>query len=140
MHNRRGGGNILIERAISTGAKMNRCENDVMRAVYCLCDGTDSCLVSPYDILNVLPRRREYTAEKVEGALLSLKAGDFIDLIFSNRKGEKMYVLSLKANGQAFKSRYAQKRKEFCNKILTAFVGALATFIFGLILKAIFKA
>lgn len=119
---------------------MNRCENDVMRAVYCLCDGTDSCLISPYDILNVLPQRKGYTPEKVESALLSLKDGDFIDLIFSNRKGEKMYVLSLKANGQTFKNRSAQKRKELGNKILTAFVGALATFIFGLILKAIFKA
>lgn len=50
-----------------------------------------------------------------------------------------MYVVSLKANGLAFKSETLQKRKEFLNRILTAFVGALATFIFGLILKAIFK-
>ena len=110
-----------------------------MSAVYCLCDGTDGCLVSPFDILSVLPRRGRYTAQRVESALLSLKNSGYLDLISSERKGEKMYVVSLKANGLAFKSETLQKRKEFLNRILTAFVGALATFIFGLILKAIFK-
>lgn len=118
---------------------MNKCENDVMSAVYCLCDGTDGCLVSPFDILNVLPQRKKYTAERVENALQSLKNSGYLDLISSERKGEKMYVVSLKASGLAFKSDAVQKRKEFLNKIFTAFVGALATFIFGLILKALFK-
>lgn len=118
---------------------LNKCENDVMSAVYCLCDGTDGCLISPFDILNVLPSRRHYTAERVENALVSLKNSGYLDLISSERKGEKMYVVSLKASGLAFKSEAMQKRKEFLNRILTAFVGALATFIFGLILKAIFK-
>lgn len=118
---------------------MNTYEKDVMSAVYCLCDGTDGCLISPLDILNLLPRHKRYTLEKVESTLLSLQKGDYLDLIFSERKGERMYVLSLKANGVAYKNRYTQKRKELTNKILTAFIGAFATFIFGVILKAIFK-
>ena len=36
---------------------LNRCENDVMRAVYCLCDGTDGCLISPLDIMSLLPKK-----------------------------------------------------------------------------------
>lgn len=118
---------------------LNRCENDVMNAVFCLCDGTDGCLISPLDIMSVLPARRRYTAEKVENALQELKSEGYLDLISSERKGEKMYVISLKESGQTFKSGARQKRQELLNRIFMAFVGALATFIFGLILKAVFK-
>ncbi len=117
---------------------LNRCENDVMSAVYCLCDGTDGCLISPIDIMSILPTRKRYTAEKVENALQELKNEGYLDLISSERKGERMYVVSLKASGQAFKSEAKHKRQELLNRIFMAFVGALATFIFGLILKAIF--
>lgn len=37
---------------------LNRQENDVMRAVYDMCDGKDSCLVSPMEIMSILPRMR----------------------------------------------------------------------------------
>lgn len=109
-----------------------------MNAVYSLCDGTDGCLISPFDVMSVLPARKKYTAGKVENALQELKNEGYLDLISSERKGERMYVVSLKESGQSFKSGAKQKRQELLNKIFMAFVGAVATFIFGLILKAVF--
>ena len=117
---------------------MNRYENDVMSAIYCLCDGTDGCLVSPLDILSVLPAKRKYSVEKIDGILHDLKCDGYFDLITSERKGEKMYVISLKENGMAFKRSAKQKQRDIMFKIFLAFVGAVATFVFGLILKAIF--
>ena len=35
---------------------LSRYENEVMSAVYSLCDGTDGCLVSPIDILESINR------------------------------------------------------------------------------------
>lgn len=118
---------------------MNRCENDVMRAVYSLCDGTDGCLISPLDIMSVLPSRRQYTQDRLDDALNALKIDGYLDVISSERKGERMYVISLKERGLAFRRTEKQRRQDVLYKIFLALIGATATFVFGLILKAIFK-
>ncbi|MCM1546464.1 MAG: hypothetical protein NC033_05450 [Clostridiales bacterium] len=117
---------------------LNRCENEVMSAVYCLCDGTDGCLISPLDIMSILPAGRKYSVQRLDDALLSLQSDGYLNVIPSERKGEKMYVISLKESGLSFKRTQKQKRLDVINKIALAFVGAVATFVFGLILKAIF--
>lgn len=118
---------------------LSRYENDVMSAVYCLCDGTDGCLISPLDIMSILPPKRKYNPERVEDALNALKMDGYLDVISSERKGEKMYVISLKENGLNYKRNSVQRRQDVLYKVFLALVGATATFIFGLILKAVFK-
>ena len=117
---------------------LSRNENEVMSAVYALCDGTEGCLVSPIDILSILPSKRGYSAEKLDDIMFALKCDGYFDLITSERKGEKMYVISLKENGRAYKRNAKQRQRDVTFKIFLAFIGALATFIFGLILKAVF--
>ena len=118
---------------------LSRCENDVMRAVYSLCDGTDGCLISPLDIISVLPAGRKYSAERLDDALGALQTDGYLDVISSERKGEKMYVISLKESGLAYKRNEQQRRRDVIYKIALAMLGAVVTFVFGLILKAIFK-
>ena len=117
---------------------LNRSENEVMAAVYSLCDGTEGCLVSPIDIMSLLPSKRHYTPEKLEDILCALKCDGYFDLIFSERKGQKMYVINLRESGFAYKRTAKQKQRDITFKIFLAFIGALATFLFGLILKGIF--
>jgi len=117
---------------------LNKSESEVMTAIYSLCDGTEGCLVSPLDILSILPAKRRYDAEKLDEILNALKCDGYFDLISSERKGEKMYVINLKESGFAFKREARQRQRDIGFKIFLAFIGALATFIFGLILKGIF--
>lgn len=117
---------------------LSKNENEVMSAIYSLCDGTDGCLISPLDILSVLPSKRKYSPETVDGILNDLMRDGFFDLITSERKGEKMYVITLKENGIAYKRTAKQKQRDIAFRIVLAFIGAAATFIFGLILKGIF--
>lgn len=118
---------------------LSKTENRVMAAVYSLCDGTEGCLVSPLDILSLLPAKSKISPERLDEILNGLKCDGYFDIISSERKGEKMYVINLKDNGFAFKRTAKQKQRDVAFKIMLAFVGALATFIFGLLLKAIFK-
>lgn len=111
-------------------------ENRIMAAVYSLCDGTEGCLVSQRDILAVLPEKK-VKAEELDGLLDALRRDGYFDLISSERKGEKMYVITLKESGFAWKRASKQKQRDLSFKIFTAFLGALATFLFGLILKAL---
>ena len=75
---------------------LSRYEDEIMSAVFSLCDGTGGCLVSPIEILSILPVKRKYTPEKVDGILYDLMCDGYFDLITSERKGEKMYVINLK--------------------------------------------
>ncbi|MDE6585253.1 MAG: hypothetical protein K2K80_01050 [Clostridia bacterium] len=117
---------------------LDRKENMVMAAVYSLCDGTDGCLVSSADIMSILPARHKINAQSLDDILNALKCDGYFDLILSERKGEKMYVINLKESGFAYKRTAKQKQRDVSFKIFLAFIGALATFIFGLILKGLF--
>ena len=118
---------------------LNKQENEVMSAVYDMCDGKESCLVSPMEIVSLLPAKRRYTPQKVEQILRSLELDDYFDLIASERKGEKMYVITLHPNGVAYKRTVVQVRRNVTFKIVLSVAGAVVTFVVGILLKMIFS-
>ena len=115
-----------------------RKDDIVMTAICELCDGTDGCLVSRADILPLLPKRWRPSGEGLDDALAGLQRDGYFDLISSERKGEKMYVISLRESGLRYGSLKARRRRDAAYKMALAFAGVLATFVFGLILRAIF--
>ncbi len=118
---------------------LNKQENEVMKAVYDMCDGKGSCLVSPLEIMSILPEKKKYTPEKVDAILRSLELDDYFDMIESERKGEKMYVITLHPNGEAYDRTRLQTRRSVAFKIALSAAGAVVTFVVGVILKSIFS-
>ena len=118
---------------------LNKQENEVMKAVYDMCDGKGSCLVSPLEIMSILPEKKGYAPEKIDAILRTLELDDYFDLIESERKGEKMYVITLHANGEAYDRTRLQVRRGIAFKIGLSVAGAVVTFVVGLILKSIFS-
>lgn len=117
---------------------LNKRETEVMNAIYALCHEKGVCLVAPSEILSLLPKRRKYNEEILENVLQALSLDDYFELLSSERKGEKMYVISLRANGLAFKRYFAQMRRDAAMKIFWAITSAVVAFLVGLILKRIF--
>ena len=117
---------------------LSRRETEIMNAVYALCHEKGVCLVSPAELLDLLPPRKKYTEEQVEGILNELALDDYFELLSSERKGEKMYVISLRANGYAFKRYFSQMRRDAAVKIFWAVASAVVAFLVGVILKRIF--
>lgn len=115
---------------------LSKSENEVMSAIYNLCDGTEGCLVSPTEIKSVMVRSIRIGDEELDSILNALRVDGYFDLIYSERKGEKMYVINLKESGFAWKRTAKQRQREVSFKIFLAFLGALATFVFGIILKS----
>ncbi len=109
----------------------------LLKAINQLCDENKSCLVSPYDILSFLPPKKAVDLETLESNLIELSDDGYIEIICSERKGEKMYVISVTEKSFKQKKELMAKRKDVYWKVLLAFIGALCTFIFGLILRAI---
>ncbi len=117
---------------------LNKRESEVMDRVYTLCHEKGVCLISPAEFLSLLPLRRNYTEEGLEGILNELALDGYFEILSSERKGEKMYVISLRANGYAFKRSYAQMRRDAFVKIFWAVASAVVAFLVGIILKRIF--
>ncbi len=127
----KGRGQVRIE-------MLNRRETEVMNRVYGLCHEKGVCLISPSEFLSLLPTRKRYTEEGVENILQELALDGYFELLSSERKGEKMYVISLRENGYAFKRTFAQMRRDGVVKIFWAVASAVVAFLVGLILKRIF--
>ncbi len=117
---------------------LSRRENEVMNAVYSLCHEKGICLISPTELLSLLPPRKKYTEEQLERILGELALDNYFELLSSERKGEKMYVISLRANGYAFKRCYVQMRRDVALKMGWAIASAVVAFLVGLLLKRIF--
>ena len=117
---------------------LNRRENEVMRAVYTLCEKQGICLISPAELIERLPTRKKYDEAMVEKILNELALDDYFQLLFSERKGEKTYVISLRAGGYAYKRCALQERRNFALKFGWAIASAVIAFLVGLLLKHIF--
>lgn len=117
---------------------LNKREYEVMGAVFSLCEGRGVCLVSPAEILEILPVRKKYTEEQVERILSALALDDYFELLSSERKGEKMYVISLHPSGYAFKRCSLQQKRDVALKFGWAITSAVIAFLVGWLLKWIF--
>lgn len=117
---------------------LNKRESEVMNAVYTLSSEKGVCLVSPSELLALLPPKKKYTEEQVEGILGALALDDYFEMLSSERKGEKMYVISLRANGYAFKRYYTQIKRDAAMKFGWAIASAVIAFLVGVLLKWIF--
>ena len=117
---------------------LNLRENEVMNTVYELCRERGVCLVSPAELLSMLPSRKHYTEEMLERILNALALDDYFELLSSERQGEKTYVISLRAGGYAYKRSTLQKRRDLAMRIGWAIASVVIAFAVGVVLKRIF--
>ncbi len=109
-----------------------------MNVIFSLCHEKGVGLISPAEILDMLPQKRRYDEARLEEILNELALDNYFELLSSERKGEKMYVISLRANGYAFRRGYVQMRRNALLKIFWAAVSAVIAFAVGVLLKRIF--
>ncbi|MBQ7368286.1 MAG: hypothetical protein IJW60_01090 [Clostridia bacterium] len=117
---------------------LNKRESEVMSAVYSLSCEKGICLVSPDELLSMLPARKNFGEPQLEKVLSELALDNYFELLSSERKGEKTYVISLRANGYAFKRCSVQQKRDFAVKLGWAIASAVIAFLVGWVLKWIF--
>ena len=67
---------------------LNKRETEIMNTVYMLSHEKGVCLISPSELLSMLPPKRSYTEEQLEDILNELALDDYFELLSSERKGE----------------------------------------------------
>lgn len=110
-----------------------------MQALYTLCDGSGSCLCSPWELLRRFPADRRPDEAQTEKILRDLQSDGYINLILSERKGERMYVITLRAGGIGFLREEQQLKRSILWKTFLTITGAVASFLVGLLLKVLFS-
>ena len=110
-----------------------------MGAVYSLSLGKERFLAAPCEILAALPPKSNYDEEKLERVLRSLELDGYFQLITSERKGEKTYVVLMREAGLNYRRSDYQRKRFVAFKWGVAAIGAVITFLIGVILRLIFK-
>lgn len=117
---------------------LDRREGEVMNAVYSLCHDKELCLISPAELMQLLPPKHKYSEESLDKILSALALDDYFSLASCERMGEKTYVISMHASGYAYKRCNLQRKREVTMRFARAIVSAVIAFLVGWVLKLIF--
>lgn len=118
---------------------LNKREDAVMNAVFTLSAGRERLIAAPYDILALLPPKMKFDEEKLERVLRDLGLDGYFELIFSDRKGERVYVLHLTGRGLNYRRQDRQLRRSVWFRWGVAAIGAVITALVGFIIRLIFR-
>ncbi len=119
--------------------RLNRRENEVMNAVYELSGGKERFLLSPCELGAALPSREKFDEAAIGRLLRSLALDGYFDVIESERKGEPVYVIQMREAGLSYRRQNAQRKRSILFRFAIAALGAVVTFLVGLLLRAIFS-
>ncbi len=119
--------------------RLNRRENEVMNAVFELSGGKERFLVSPGELAAVLPSGGGYDEAALGRTLRSLSLDGYFDFVESERKGEPVYVIHMREAGLGYRRSGRQRRRAVMFRWGVAAVGAVITFLVGLLLRALFS-
>lgn len=118
---------------------LNKKENAVMGYLYSKCKSSGDCLVSEQEIIVALSHKLKLNEKTLNSTLESLRLDGYIDLIYSDRKGERVIVVSLLSKGASYPREKIQRTRQLRFKITWAVIGAVVSFVLGRILIHVFK-
>lgn len=118
--------------------RLNRRENEVMNAVFELSGGKERFLCAPYELTALLPGKGKYDEALLGRTLRSLALDGYFDLVESERKGEPVFVIHMREAGLSFRRQNCQRRRGVAFRLGVAAVGAVVTFLVGILLRVVF--
>ena len=116
-----------------------RRERLVLRYLCKVCSNKKTCLISPHDIAKEVCNKIILSVSEIDEIMTSLSMQNFIDFVVSDSKNGYFYCVKLKKKGQTYLSDSKKQKKALMMLVLRSMFLATVSFVFGLILKAIFK-
>lgn len=117
----------------------NRNEKIVMSYLCKVCTGKKTHLVSPHEIALNSSKKAVLSVAEIDEIMTLLSFENYIDFVVSDSKNGYYYCVTLKKKGQTFLEDAKRQRKTLGLLVLRSMFLATVSFVFGLILKAIFK-
>ena len=118
---------------------MSRKEKMVMMYLAKVCPKKRTCLVSPADIASALSKKFVLSINEIDEIMSNLSDENYIDFVVSESKMGYYYCVTLKKKGISFEQDSKRQKRNFGLLVLRRLFLATVSFIFGLVLKTIFK-
>ena len=118
---------------------MTKKEKMVMIFLCNKCQQKRTYLISPQEITQALSKKYVLSVEEIDEIMVELANQNYIEFVVSESKNGYFYCVNLKKSGQTFNSDAKKSRQTFGLLILRTLFLATVSFVFGLVLKAIFK-
>ncbi len=94
-------------------------------------------LISPLDLLKMVGVEN-LTISRLEKIINDLSTDGYFDLVYSDRRGETVYCISLLERGKGFLRSEKQRKRNLVARLFLTIGFAIVSFLVGLILKKIF--
>ena len=118
---------------------MTRKERSVLLYLCKVCPKKRTCLISPSDVSAALSKKFVLSIAELDEIMTVLSDENYIDFVVSESKMGYYYCVTLKKKGQTFVIDSKSRRRNFGLLVLRSLFLATVRFIFGLVLKTIFK-
>ncbi len=118
---------------------LNSKEKLAMTYIFNKCDGKESVLITPEELLNFLNSKYDLSIVDVGEIVNALVLENYITMILSDKKGKPIYCISLEKKGESFVRDLANNKKKITLLITRTVLLAILSFAVGMILRAIFK-
>ena len=114
-------------------------EKLVLKYLCKVCSGKKTYLISPHDIAKATCGKMVLSVNEIDEIMTSLSLQNYIDFVVSDSKNGYFYCVKLKKKGQTYLADAKRQKKAMLMLVLRSIFLATVSFVFGLILKAIFK-
>ena len=104
-----------------------------------VCSAKKTHLISPHDIAKATSKKIILSISEIDEIMANLSMQNYIDFVVSDSKNGYYYCVKLKSKGQTYILDSKKQKKALGLLVLRSIFLATVSFVFGLILKAIFK-
>lgn len=116
---------------------LSKTESKVMTALCKMCKDKNSTLISPLDLISIVGDK-SFSQTALDQVMDDLSSDGYFDLIYSDRRGEKVYCITLLERGKGYTRGVKVFKRNLLFRLGLTVALAIVSFLIGLILKAIF--
>jgi len=124
---------------------LSRKEKKVMEVIFSHCDKKGACLMSLDNLaeevnaklkpkFNILKKEYELSLDQILELIKNIALDDYFEYLPTEKKGEQMYLFTLKEKGVAFERELVNERRALYRKIYLSVIGAIVAGIVGLLI------
>lgn len=116
---------------------LSRYEDKVMSVLYKESKDKKSYLITPTDLLKT-SGVETLSLTDLDKVVKDLSVDGYFDLVYSDRRGETVYCISLTEKGRGYQRNAKLIKRNLIYKLIVTVGFAFLSFVIGLLLKAIF--
>jgi DNA-binding MarR family transcriptional regulator len=108
---------------------LNKKEKSILKIILDLSSGKNVCLVSPTEVLKRIPYSLSVSKRDFEDILKTLEYDGYIELTESDKKGERIFCITITLKGQGFNRELIHYKRMIYFKLTLTLATALLGFI-----------